>query len=66
MFGALGWGFVSIISGWLVDLFSENSFNKNYKFLFYLSSILLMIDLSVASFIQVRPYLYFDLYTLYF
>ena len=53
MFGALGWGLVSIFAGWMVDGFSENSFDKNYKALFYLASILLSADLIAAAFISV-------------
>lgn len=53
MFGALGWGLVSILAGWTVDLFSDDSFDKNYKPLFYFASILLSADLIAATFITV-------------
>lgn len=54
MFGALGWGLVSIFAGWIVDGFSDNFFDKNYKPLFYFASILLSADLIAAAFITVN------------
>lgn len=44
MWGSLGWGTFSIISGWLIDKFSEGSTSKNYSIGFYLMAIVLIFD----------------------
>jgi hypothetical protein len=49
MWGSLGWGTFSIISGWLIDKFSEGSTSKNYSVGFYLMAIVLIFDIIVSS-----------------
>ncbi|KAJ3662792.1 hypothetical protein Zmor_007119 [Zophobas morio] len=49
MFGALGWGIFSVISGVMVDSLSEGSSTKNFEAAFYLSFAFLLLDFTVSS-----------------
>ncbi|KAG5666295.1 hypothetical protein PVAND_017846 [Polypedilum vanderplanki] len=42
MWGSIGWGTLSIISGWLIDKFSEGKTSKNYAIGFYLMAAFLL------------------------
>jgi MFS family permease len=49
LWGSIGWGTFSIISGLLIDKFSEGQVAKNYAIGFYLMGILILIDMIVSS-----------------
>jgi predicted MFS family arabinose efflux permease len=49
MWGSIGWGTLSIISGWLIDKFSEGKTSKNYSIGFYLMAAFLLFDMLVSS-----------------
>lgn len=51
---SIGWGFSSIILGWVVDLFSVNKKDKDYSAIFYSSIILTIVNFFVISKIKVR------------
>lgn len=49
LWGSVGWGTFSIISGFLIDKFSQGQVTKNYAIGFYLMGILILIDMGVSS-----------------
>lgn len=49
LWGAVGWGTFSIISGLLVDKFSQGQSSKDYSVVFYLMLALLTLDMFVSS-----------------
>jgi MFS family permease len=49
LWGSVGWGTLSIISGMLIDKFSAGQVSKNYSIGFYLMGILILIDMAVSS-----------------
>lgn len=49
LWGSVGWGSFSIISGLLIDKFSEGKATKNYAVGFYIMAILIFIDMAVSS-----------------
>lgn len=53
LWGSVGWGTFSIISGLLIDKFSEGHTNKNYAVGFYLMIVLIGLDIFVSSKIKV-------------
>ncbi|XP_075229092.1 major facilitator superfamily domain-containing protein 6-A-like isoform X2 [Lycorma delicatula] len=48
LFGSLGWGLMTLIGGFFVDLFSKDRTKKNYSPIFYSAAIFLSIDLFTA------------------
>lgn len=48
MFGALGWGLMTLSCGSLVDWFSGDASDKNYRILYYIGCIALSIDLYIV------------------
>ncbi|KAH1008249.1 major facilitator superfamily domain-containing protein 6 [Dendroctonus ponderosae] len=52
MFGALGWGLLSLIAGVLVDVMSEDKNQPNYSICFYLAAVILVLDFIVSSRLQ--------------
>lgn len=51
---SIGWGTVSMLSGWLVDYFSTDTVQKNYTPLSYLIFTFMVLNLIVASNITVQ------------
>lgn len=49
LWGSIGWGTFSIISGFLIDKFSQGQTSKNYAIGFYLMGILILVDMAVSS-----------------
>jgi exosortase/archaeosortase len=49
LWGSVGWGTISILSGWLIDKFSEGKTTKNYAIGFYIMAVLLLLDMIVSS-----------------
>lgn len=49
LWGSVGWGTLSIISGLLIDKFSEGQTTKNYAVGFYLMAVFIIIDMIVSS-----------------
>lgn len=49
LWGSVGWGSFSIISGLLIDKFSEGQAAKNYSVGFYLMAGLIVLDMVVSS-----------------
>lgn len=49
LWGSVGWGSFSIISGLLIDKFSEGQAAKNYAVGFYLMAFVILIDMLVSS-----------------
>lgn len=49
LWGSVGWGTFAIISGLLIDKFSEGQAVKNYAVGFYMMAILIFIDMVVSS-----------------
>ncbi|XP_072383960.1 major facilitator superfamily domain-containing protein 6-like isoform X2 [Diabrotica undecimpunctata] len=56
MFGALGWGIFSALSGYVTDILTGGSLIKNYYFLFFLAISLFTVNLIVCYRIEyVQP-----------
>lgn len=53
MWGSIGWGTFSIISGLLIDKFSEGKATKNYAIGFYMMAVLILLDMLVSSKLKV-------------
>lgn len=49
LWGAVGWGSVSLVSGLLVDEFSKGKTYKDYSVLFYMMLILILMDMLVSK-----------------
>lgn len=49
LWGSIGWGLFSVISGWLVDEWSQGHTQKNYTPVFYLMAVLLLLDVLISS-----------------
>ncbi|XP_037908689.1 major facilitator superfamily domain-containing protein 6 isoform X2 [Hermetia illucens] len=48
LWGAAGWGVISLFSGYLVDLFSGESYFKDYTVVFYMTLIMIAMDVFVS------------------
>lgn len=57
MWGAVGWGTMSIMSGLCVDWFSKGQDDKNYAPGFMIALICFVLDIYVLSKIEVSTYL---------
>lgn len=55
LWGAVGWGSVSIVSGLLVDEFSKGKTYKDYSVLFYMMLILILMDMLVSKKLKYTP-----------
>lgn len=49
LWGAVGWGIVALLSGYLVDKLSGNSVNKNYTIVFWMTAIIIGFDMFVST-----------------
>jgi exosortase/archaeosortase len=49
LFGSIGWGTFSIVAGLLVDKFSEGQSVKNYTIVFFMTMIMILIDMFVSA-----------------
>ena len=49
LWGSVGWGTFAILSGWLIDKFSEGKTTKNYSVGFLMMAVLLLLDIIVSS-----------------
>lgn len=49
LWGAVGWGCVSLVSGVLVDEFSKGKTYKDYSVLFYMMLVLILMDMLVSK-----------------
>lgn len=58
MCGALGWGIFSIISGFLVDLFSKDETLKNYGPVFGIGVALLILSVLVSYSIKAISFIW--------
>lgn len=54
MWGSLGWGLISLLSGLLVDSMSRGQALKDYSGVFYLMLAFMVCDLFAATSIRVR------------
>lgn len=54
MWGAVGWGLMTIVSGYLIDLASGGQLVKNYTPSFYLVAIILGLNAVSVTGIRVR------------
>lgn len=54
LWGSVGWGVISIFSGFLVDAFSKDEVIKDYSVVFYIMLILIALDMLVSSKLQVN------------
>ncbi|CAG9770502.1 unnamed protein product [Ceutorhynchus assimilis] len=52
MYGALGWGLLSLLTGVLVDVLSKNKAQPDYTICFYMAAAFLVVDFIVSSRIQ--------------
>lgn len=52
LWGSVGWGVISIFSGFLVDAFSKDEVVKDYSVLFYIMLIFIALDMLVSSRLQ--------------
>lgn len=59
MWGSIGWGIFSILSGFLIDKFSEGHIEKNYSVGFYMVLIIIAFDVFVSTKIKVDPIMFF-------
>nr|CAD7196918.1 unnamed protein product [Timema douglasi] len=48
LWGAVGWGIFSVLSGALVDKFSQGQVKKNYTSIFYLMLVMISLDFGVS------------------
>lgn len=53
VWGSVGWGGVSIITGWLIDCYSDGKSTKNYKPAIIVTIVFMLLDLFVAFKISV-------------
>lgn len=58
LWGAVGWGIFSVLTGWLVDLFSEGETMKNYSVAFYMMLVLILLDIMVSGKLKVSLLLF--------
>lgn len=49
MWGSIGFGVFGIIAGYLVDVFSEGQYEKDYTCIFYIMLIAMIFDIIVSS-----------------
>lgn len=56
MFGALGWGILSSLSGIIVDILSRNKYQTDYTVCFYLAAGFLVLDFLASLTIKVRGF----------
>lgn len=54
LWGSVGWGVISIFSGFLVDAFSKDEVVKDYSVLFYIMLVMIAFDMLVSSKLQVK------------
>lgn len=57
MFGALGWGLVALVSGYLVDWYSEFSIDKDYSLLFLFVCLIFAMDLAAVYSLNVSTHI---------
>lgn len=62
MWGAIGWGTMSVFSGVCIDWYSKGQKHKNYLPSFVLSVICYVLDLYVVSKIEVNINTYYNYY----
>lgn len=55
LWGAVGWGSVSLVSGLLVDEFSRGKTYKDYSVLFYIMLIMILLDMLVSKKLKYTP-----------
>lgn len=55
LWGSVGWGIFSLLTGTLIDLFSEGAY-KDYTIAFILMFVFMCGDVIVSAFIKVRRY----------
>lgn len=53
LWGTVGWGIFAVVSGLLVDEFSNGHAQKDYTIVFYLMLIMLIFDVIVSSRLKV-------------
>lgn len=54
LFGALGWGISSAVTGVIIDALSQGKSEKNYMVAFYMAALFLILDFIVSSRIKVN------------
>lgn len=54
LWGALGWGTFSLLAGYLVDVYSESQYEKDYTIAFFMVLGFLLIDVLVCTQLKVR------------
>ncbi|XP_053672708.1 major facilitator superfamily domain-containing protein 6 [Anopheles nili] len=52
LWGSIGWGTVSLFAGFLVDTFSEGKLTKDYTVVFYMTIVLIGLDMLCSSKLQ--------------
>lgn len=53
LWGAVGWGTLAFITGFVVDKVSSSSTEKDYRIIFYIVLILILFDMFISSKLQV-------------
>lgn len=53
LYGALGWGILSGVTGFIIDAASEGKASKNYIYAFYLGAFFMLLDAAVSWNIKV-------------
>lgn len=59
MWGSIGFGIFGISAGYLVDVFSEGRYEKDYSCIFYIMLIAMMLDIVVSATLK-KVYKVFD------
>lgn len=53
LWGAVGWGSLAFITGFLVDKLSSDNTEKDYTIIFYMVLSLILVDILISSRLQV-------------
>lgn len=54
LWGAVGWGSLAFITGFLVDKLSSDNTEKDYTIIFYMVLSLILVDILISSRLQVK------------
>ena len=53
LWGSVGWGLASILSGILVDFFSDGTAEKNFTAMFYVMLVFMILEIAVSCKLEV-------------
>ena len=63
LWGAVGWGTFSALTGYLVDQFSKGKTEKNYTIIFYLMLVIITLNIVSGRFLKVIFFFFFFLFS---